>query len=519
MNDNLRSQLALLPDYLGNHLLISVIALAIGIAISLPLAIFAARRKAFQAPVLTFVGIIQTIPSLALLALMVPLFVLLGKTTHLNIPAFGLWPAVVALTLYSMLPIVRNTVTGIAGVDRDLIEAARGVGMTPRQQLMRVELPLAAPVIIAGIRTATVWVVGIATLSTPVGQTSLGNYIFSGLQTQNWTAVVVGCISAALLAIVLDALIGLLEKASAKRSRPLALGALAGLAFVIVAGLTPLVAQNIGRLMAAPSDKGAVVMVGAKTFTEQYILSELIQQKLRADGFRAESKESLGSTVVFDALAANQIDVYVDYSGTIWSTLMKRKTTPDAQTVLDEMKTWLQEKHKVVSLGSLGFENAYALAMRRDRAEKLGIKTIADLTRQAPQMNIGSDYEFFSRPDWKKVRDTYGLRFSKEATFDPTFLYDAVKNKQADVITAYSSDGRIAAYDLVVLKDPRHAFPPYDAVILLSPNAAKRPELVKAMRELVGKISVEKMRAANQLVDVEKKPANEAAKWLLGQIK
>ena len=233
MNQNLIAQLALLPVTLGHHLLLSVSALLTGIFICFPLAILISRVRALQWPALTFASIVQTIPGLALLALMVPL---LGQ--------IGFLPAFIALVLYSMLPILHNTVTGILGVDRSVMEAARGIGMTSTQQLLKVELPLAAPVIIAGVRTSTVWVVGTATLATPVGATSLGNYIFSGLQTQNPTAVLVGCVAAAALAMTLDQLISLLERSARQHSRRAGMAAAIGLLLLLSAGLAPLILKS-----------------------------------------------------------------------------------------------------------------------------------------------------------------------------------------------------------------------------------------------------------------------------------
>ncbi len=193
-----------LPDYLGGHMLLAISALAVGLAISVPLGIAASRRPRLAEALLGTAGILQTVPTLALLVLMVPL---LGGL-------IGFWPAFVALTLYSILPILANTVIGIRGVDPSLVEAARGLGMSDRQMLRRVQLPLAAPVIISGIRTATVLVVGTATLATPVGGSSLGNYIFSGLEMNDMTATVFGCVFAAALAVVLDQLVRLLEVAA-----------------------------------------------------------------------------------------------------------------------------------------------------------------------------------------------------------------------------------------------------------------------------------------------------------------
>ncbi len=519
MNPNLAEQLDKLPGFLGGHVVLSGAALATSVAISLPLALAVARSPRFRWPVVTAAGVIQTIPSLALLALMVPLLGL-----------FGFWPALVALVLYGMLPIVRNTVTGIVNVDPELVEAARGLGMTERQILRKVELPLALPVIVAGVRTSAVWLVGMATLSTPVGQTSLGNFIFGGLQTRNWTAVLVGCVAAATLAIALDALLALLERAAEQRSSTRLAVALVGLVLIFGGGaLAPRLAQARSRPAppaatpptTSPSRAAQLgtVRVGSKNFTEQYILAALIERRLSAAGLAVSHTSSLGSTIAFDALVKSDIDVYVDYTGTLWASVMKHDDVPPPWRVQQQVAGYLADKYGVRDLGSLGFENAYALAMRRDNAEALGVHSIADLARHARTLSIGSDYEFFQRPEWKRLQQTYGLAFETRRSFDPTFMYDAVKQGEVDVITAFSSDGRIAAYDLVTLSDPRHAFPPYDAVLLLSPRVAGDVRVVRALSPLVGSIDVARMRHANSLVDREadKLTPDAAAAWLDGR--
>lgn len=332
---NLAEQMRALPANLAQHLMISMVALLAGVAISLPLGTFVAERARWRYPVLLTVGVIQTVPGLALLALMVPVLVGVGAVTSrllgVEISSLGFWPAVIALTLYSMLPMVRNTVTGLLGVDAAVLEAARAMGMTTWQRLWTVQAPLALPVILAGVRTATVWVVGIATLSTPVGQASLGNFIFAGLQTRNWVMVLVGCIAAALLAILLDVLIGGLEHAAARRSRRLAAVCAGLLAIFLLGGLAApaLVAGRSGPMGGealagvAATRLQRPIRVGAKTFTEQYILATLIETRLKEAGFATERMDSLGSTVIFDALADGGLDVYVDYSGTIWTNHME----------------------------------------------------------------------------------------------------------------------------------------------------------------------------------------------------
>ncbi len=261
---------------------------------------------------LSLASIVQTVPGLALLALFYPLLLALAALTlawfGVGFSAFGFLPAVLALALYSMLPVLRNTITGLNGVEPAILEAAQGVGMTPRQSLFMVELPLALPVMMAGIRTAAVWVIGTATLSTPIGQTSLGNYIFAGLQTQNWVFVLFGCLAAAVLALAVDQLLALIESGLRNRSRLRATLGGIGIAALVAATLVPSMARS-----------SSSYIVGAKTFTEQYVLSALIAQRLRAAGLSATSREGLGSNVIFEALKSNDIDVYVDYSGTLWA--------------------------------------------------------------------------------------------------------------------------------------------------------------------------------------------------------
>jgi osmoprotectant transport system permease protein len=234
----------------------------------------------------------------------------------------------------------------------------------------------------------------------------------------------------------------------------------------------------------------------------------------------AARRDGLGSTVIFNALASGEIDVYVDYSGTIWANHMRRTDIKPRDDVLKELGDWLRKERGIEMLGSIGFENAYALAMRRDRAGELGIKTIADLAARSPQLAIGGDYEFFDRPEWAALRDAYGLKFRQQRQMDSTFMYGAVANGDVDVISAFSSDGRIARFDLLVLDDPKQALPPYDAVLLLAPKRAKDDDLRKALAPLIGKIDVELMREANFRADrdQDKETPTQAARWLWQRI-
>ncbi|MHB8529761.1 MAG: ABC transporter permease/substrate-binding protein [Caulobacteraceae bacterium] len=495
MDERLGAAWRLLPEYLGQHVLLSLCALLAGFSLSLPLAVAASRSAAVRWPSLFAASLIQTIPSLALLALFYPLLLAISNLSNAvfgaGFAALGFLPSLLALTLYSMLPILRNTVAGITGVDPAAAEAADGIGMTANEKLWRVELPLAAPVIMAGARTAAVWTIGAATLATPVGQTSLGNYIFSGLQTEDWVFVLFGCAAAAALALTTDQLLGLIESGLARR-RPWRIwaGGL-GLALGAAAALAPLLATGGGE----------TYRIGAKNFSEQYILAELMARRIEASGGRVALKEDLGSATAYRALAAGEIDAYVDYSGTLWTNVLRRKDNPGRAAMLSALAADLRRRDGVVVLGPLGFENAYALAMRADRARSLGIADLDDLARQAGSLGLGADLEFLARPEWRSIRDAYGLRFRRMVSYQPTFMYRALEEGEADVISAFSSDGRIAADHLVLLGDPRRAIPPYDAVILISPRRARDARLRAALDPLVGTISLVAMQAANLSVD------------------
>ncbi|MES1974207.1 MAG: ABC transporter permease/substrate-binding protein [Pseudomonadota bacterium] len=493
------------PDLLAAHLLLAASALALGLVISLPLAIWSARRPTVAKIALGFASLIQTIPSLALLALFYPLLLSLSTLVGGGIPALGFLPSLLALTLYALLPILRNGVTGLAGLDPAVIEAADGVGMTAWQKLRLVEAPLVAPVLMAGIRTAAVWTIGAATLSTTVGQPSLGDMIFAGLQTQNWALVLAGCLTAAALALSVDALLGVIEQGIAARRRARMWIAGGILLLAVLAALAPLWPRG-----------GQKVVIGAKGFSEQYILARVIGHQLEKAGYRVDYREGLGSVVAFSAVSGGDIDLYVDYSGTIWTNSMKRADVPPRDAIVRGVADWARRAHGVRLLGALGFENSYAFTMRADDAARRHIRSIADLVPVAPQLRLATDIEFLERPEWAAVKRAYGLSFREAHPYQPTFMYRALASGTADVIPAFSSDGRIAADRLTVLTDPKGAIPGYDAILLLAPRHARDERFIAAVTPLIGRIPVEAMREANYMVDRDNNKASpeEAARWL-----
>lgn len=485
-----------LPDYLGGHLLLSLAALTIGLLISIPAGVAASRRPVLAEYLLGIAGILQTVPTLALLALMVPL---LGG-------AIGFRPAFVALTLYSFLPILANTVTGIRSIDPTLTEAARGLGMNDWQMLVRVQLPLAAPVILSGIRTATVLVVGSATLATPVGGMSLGNYIFSGLNMNDMQSTIFGCIFTALLAILMDQLVHLLEIALVRRSRRLAWIAAAVFGLSLAGGLY----GPIARLFTPPEP-----VIASAPFTEQFILSEVMKDRLENAGFRVDQRQGMGETIQFLGLKHNQIDCCINYTGNVWATLMKHKYAVDRDTTYKETVAYLEREFGIECLGKVGFENAYVLVMKKEVAHRHGIATIDDLARHPNRFVMADDMMFFGRNEWDRAQSLYGLKFKERKSMDPGLMYAAVDEDRVQVISAYSSDGRINKLGLVRLADPKQAFPPYDAILLLSRRGAQNAKLRAALLPLVNAVKDEAMQNANLRVDVDKQSPRRAARELI----
>lgn len=512
MNEQILLAWTQLPLYLTQHILLSASAILLALAIGFPLMIICAKSTYWRNLLLSSAGVIQTIPGLALLALFYPLLLGLSKITdalfNLTLPAFGFLPSLLALALYALLPILRNGVAALSGIDPLVIEAADGVGMTTQQKLWQVELPLGAPVLMSGIRIATVWTIGAATLATSVGQVSLGNYIFSGLQTENWVSVLFGCLAASILALLADFALSLVETGLALRQRKkLSLGVL-----ILVVGVLSAIVPALSR----PKHD---YVVGAKNFSEQFILAQLIDDRLQSMGASVQQSTSLGSAVAFKALANNEIDVYVDYSGTLWSNVLGHTTRPPRAELMAKLRQELDTQYGVTLLGSLGFENAYVLAMKEQQAQISNITTINNLSEKASNLRLGSDLEFLSRPDWTLLKSAYKLSFKSES-FTPTLMYRALESDGVDVISAFSSDGRIKAQQLRILTDSLNAAPSYDAVVLIAPKRANDGFLRKAISPLLSAIDVTLMQEANYMVDREKNKAtiSQAAEFLQKQL-
>jgi len=485
------------------HIVLVGLSTIAAIAIGVPVGILAARRPRLGAPVVWFANVVQTIPSLAMFGFLLPLPLVGG---------LGARVAIVVLILYALLPIIRTTVAGIRGVDGALVEAGTALGMTPRQLLWQVELPLAVPSILAGIRVAAVIGVGTATIAAAVGAGGLGEYIFRGLSMVDPTVILAGAVPAAALALLVDGLLLVGERVFRRRGarRP---------ALIAAAAILTLIALTSAISWARTSPRDAIIRVGSKNFTEQIILGELLAQHIeRTTGLRVERKLNLGGTFICDrALRSGDIDVYVEYTGTADTAVFKHPTDTDPARVLERLRHAYADAG-ITLLPPLGFENTFAILVRGDDARRLGLRTIEDAAAHATRWRAGFGYEFLQRADgYPGLRDKYGLHFSTEpVAMDLSLIYRALAQKQVDLVAGDATSGLIESYDLFMLQDNRRYFPPYDAVpVARSATLLRHPDVREAIESLSGRITVDDMRRVNRAVDADRRdPAAVASEFL-----
>jgi osmoprotectant transport system permease protein len=492
------------------HLFLVAVSTGIAILIGVPLGILLTRKPALSKPVLGFANIMQTVPSLALFGFLIPLNIYLFHVKILG--GIGARTAIVALVLYALLPIIRNTFTGIRSVDPAIRDAGRGMGMTDRQLLFQVELPLALGVIIAGVRVATVICVGTATIAAAIDAGGLGRYIFRGLRANDNVLILAGAVPAALIAIAADLALGYFERTIqlGRRTRRSAKK-------VIISSVAVLCAIILIVYFVVGGSSGRIA-VGSKDFTEQVILGEILAQTIEnSTPLQVTRRFDLGGNLAHEALVAGEIDTYVEYTGTALLAILKSQPITDPAEVLRRVKKDYAERFKVEWTEPLGFNNTFAVLVRGEDANKFNLKTISDAAKISPQWRAGFGQDFMSRADgFPGFARTYGFHFAEIREMDLSLTYRALAEKQVDLIAGNSTDGLISRYRLVQLEDDRHYFPPYDAVpVIRRVTLEQHPEIRAALRQLSGILSVAEMRKLNYAVDGEKRPAREVAREFL----
>jgi osmoprotectant transport system permease protein len=499
-------------SHIAQHVWLVFVAIAAALAIALPLGILLTRRRKLQGPVLGIANVMQTIPSLALFGFLIPLPFIGG---------IGARTAIVALVFYALLPIIRNTVTGILGVDHNVREAAVAMGMTDRQVLFQVELPLAMSVILTGVRVAVVITIGTAVIAAAVGAGGLGEYIFRGLRMDDSRLLLAGAVPSALMALVADFGFGLVEqrfeigRRTQKGKSSLRLLAWAIL-LIGIAVMTVASWRAVRNRLSSAASRGHVT-VGSKDFTESVLLAEMVAQMLEAQHVEVERRFDLAGNLAHNAMVAGQIDLYPEYTGTSFAAILHHQPISDPKAVYDQVKREYAQQFNVEVSPALGFENTFAMLVRGEDARRLNLKTISDAAPHAPGWRAGLGQDFKSREDgYPGFSRAYGLRFGQVNEMALDLTYTALASKKVDLIAGNSTDGRIAALDLVQLEDDKHYFPPYEAVLLTRADTLRRePALAGILQKLGGAISTDEMRKLNYEVDGRKRDKNVVVhEWL-----
>ena len=476
---------------LFEHLQISLLSLLLAVFIAVPLGIILIKLPKLKEWLLQLTGVFQTIPSLALLGLFIPML------------GIGKIPAITALVIYALFPVLQSTITGLDSVDKNLQEAAEAFGMNRLERLRKFELPLAMPVIVSGVRTAAVLIVGTATLGALIGAGGMGSFILLGIDRNNTALILIGAISSAFLAILMNIVIKYLENKSLKK-----------IMISLIALITATVLSFIPSI--APMMNTKHLVVAGKLGPEPEILINMYKELIEANSdIKVKLEPNFGKTsFLYEALKNKQIDIYPEFSGTITSSLLKNqvKVSNAPLEVYEAAREGILNQDKLVYLKSMEYQNTYALAVKKDYANKYNLKTISDLSKVEDSAVAGFTLEFNDRDDGNKgLKSLYKLELNVK-TLEPNLRYQAINGGNVQIVDAYSTDSELIEYDLVVLEDDKQLFPPYQGAPLMRKDTLEKyPKLEEILNKLAGQISAEEMSRMNYQVKVDKRSASEVA--------
>ena len=501
------SQKSQIISLLIEHIRLTILAILVAIVIGIPLGILISKNEKLRKYIIGVINVFQAIPSMALLGLLVPIL------------GIGSKPAIMMVVLYSLLPIVKNTSTGILGIDKNIIESAVGIGLTNKQILYKIQLPLALPIIMAGVRISAVTAVGLMTLAAFIGAGGLGYLVFSGVQTVNNIMILAGAIPACLLALLVDYIFSKIEKSAMNKymssksstNKNNNFGAKVCAILLVVAILFTTVGQGLS--------KKDTIVVGSKDFTEQLILGNIYADLLEEyTDYNIERKLNMGTTVLWSSMTNGDVDFCVDYTGTILMNIMKEEAKGDKDDVYNHVKNTLSEKYQIKVLNPIGFNNTYTLAMDPKVCEKYNIETYSDLTKYSKNFVFSPTMQFANRDDGLPgLQKCYVMEYKDVKGIDGSLRYQALEKGDAQVIDAFSTDGLLKKFNLKVLKDDKNFFPPYYAIpIVREETLEKYPEIEEVLEMLEGVITEEDMINMNYQVDEEgKTPENVAHDFLV----
>ena len=482
------------------HILISLLAISIASVLGIILGIIISEYRRFSGLILGTVNILYTIPSIALLGFFI------------TITGVGNTTALIALIIYALLPIIRSTYTGIVNINPLIIEASEGMGSTKLQQLFKVKLPLALPVLMSGIRNMVTMTIALAGIASFVGAGGLGVAIYRGITTNNSAMTFLGSLLIAILALVFDFILGLIEKRLTNRKRvkykinPK----------LIILGLFIVI---FGAYFSLNSKKEKTINIATKPMTEGYILGQMLTELIEQD---TDLKVNItngvggGTSNIHPAIVKGEFDLYPEYTGTSWEAVLKKEASYD-ESKFDELQKEYKEKYNLEYVNLYGFNNTYGLAVNKDIAEKYNLKTYSDLAKVSNNLIFGAEYDFFEREDgYKELQKVYNIDFKKKIDMDIGLKYQAMKDKKIDVMVIFTTDGQLAVSDVIVLEDDKKMYPSYRAgTVVRSEILSEYPELKPVLEKLNNILDDKTMADLNYQVESKgKKPEDVAREYL-----
>ena len=482
------------------HILISLLAISIASVLGVILGIIISEYRKFSGLILGTVNILYTIPSIALLGFFI------------TITGVGNTTALIALIIYALLPIIRSTYTGIITINPLIIEASEGMGSTKLQQLFKVKIPLALPVLMSGIRNMVTMTIALAGIASFVGAGGLGVAIYRGITTNNSAMTFLGSLLIAILALVFDFILGLIEKRLTNHKRvkykinPK----------LIILGLFIVI---FGVYFSLNSKKDKTINIATKPMTEGYILGQMLIELIEQD---TDLKVNItngvggGTSNIHPAIVKGEFDLYPEYTGTSWEAVLKKEGSYD-ESKFDELQKEYKEKYNLEYVNLYGFNNTYGLAVNKDIAKKYNLKTYSDLAKVSNNLIFGAEYDFFEREDgYKELQKVYNMNFKKQIDMDIGLKYQAMKDKKIDVMVIFTTDGQLAISDVVVLEDDKKMYPSYRAgTVIRSEILSEYPELKPVLEKLNNILDDKTMADLNYQVESEgKKPEDVAREYL-----
>ncbi len=497
-------------DFFGNlivqHLMISFTAILIAVIIGGLIGIYVAQHHRSSKLVIPIINFLYTIPSISMLGFLIP-FSGIGNTT-----------AVIALTIYALLPMVRSTYTGISNVDAGIIEAGRGMGSTESQLLFKIKLPLAMPIIMSGIRNMVVMTLALAGIASFIGAGGLGVAIYRGITTNNAAMTIAGSLLIALLALISDAVLGLEEKRLTRHSaiKPKRKGGIIALVALVV---TTLLIATITQL----NKPAGTIHIATKPMSEQYILGEMLAQLIEQDtDLKVEITNGVGggTSNIQPAMLKGKFDLYPEYTGTAWNMVFKKQGLYNEQ-MFSELQKAYQKQYHLTWANMYGFNNSYGLAIRKSIADQYHLKNISDLAAISNQLNFGAEYDFYEREDgYTPLCNTYNLNFKSTADLDIGLKYQAIKSAKIDVMPIFTTDGQLSIANLTVLNDDKHFYPSYACgTVVRDEILDKYPQLKPVFAKLDNILTDAQMAELNYQVETKKKAPHDVAKAYLKQLK